>query len=154
MQAQPEVATTQADLEQLVADADTGGRNPKGMAATLLVWVAIAWSLFQLWYASPLPFMLGLGILNDTEARSIHLAFGLFLAFTAYPAFASSSRKEIPLADWILALAGAFAGGYLFLFYDQLAMRPGQPTTLDLLTAGVGIILLLEATRRSLGLPM
>jgi TRAP transporter 4TM/12TM fusion protein len=154
MQAQPEVATTQADLEQLVAEADTGGRKPKGMAATLLLWVAIAWSLFQLWYASPLPFMLGFGILNDTEARSIHLAFGLFLAFTAYPAFASSSRKEIPLADWILALAGAFAGGYLFLFYDQLAMRPGQPTTLDLLTAGVGIILLLEATRRSLGLPM
>ncbi|MGE0241672.1 MAG: TRAP transporter permease, partial [Parvibaculaceae bacterium] len=124
------------------------------MAGQLLLWVAIAWSLFQLWYASPLPFMLGFGILNDTEARSIHLALALFLAFTAYPAFSSSSRQHIPLGDWILAVVGAFAGAYLFLFYDGLATRPGQPTTLDLVTAGLGIVLLLEATRRSLGLPM
>ncbi|WP_119388385.1 TRAP transporter permease [Taklimakanibacter lacteus] len=153
MQARTEAAPS-VDLDQLVAEADTGGRKPKGAAGQLLLWTAIAWSLFQLWYASPLPFMLGFGILNDTEARSIHLGFALFLAFTAYPAFASSSRREIPLADWILSLLAAFAGAYLFLFYDQLATRPGQPTMLDLVTAGVGILLLLEATRRSLGLPM
>jgi TRAP transporter 4TM/12TM fusion protein len=154
MQAKPEAAAASVDLEQLVAEADTGGRKPRGVAAKLLLWVAIAWSLFQLWYASPLPFILGFGILNDTEARSIHLGLALFLAFTAYPAFKSSSRREIPVADWVLSLLAAFAGAYLFLFYDQLAMRPGQPTTLDLVTAGAGIILLLEATRRSLGLPM
>ena len=54
----------------------------------------------------------------------------------------------------MLAAAGAFAAGYLFLFYRELALRPGQPTTMDLVTAGAGILLLLEATRRSLGLPM
>lgn len=154
MQDKAGVAATNVELEQLVAEADTGGRKPKGAAGQLLLWVAIAWSLFQLWYASPLPFMLGFGILNDTEARSIHLGFALFLAFTAYPAFKSSSRREIPAADWILSLLAAFAGSYLFLFYDQLAMRPGQPTMLDLITAGLGIVFLLEATRRSLGLPM
>lgn len=153
-QAKAEPAVKPVDLDQLVAEADTGGRKPKGGAGKLLLWVAIAWSLFQLWYASPLPFILGFGILNDTEARSIHLAFALFLAFTAYPAFSSSSRKVIPPADWILSLLAAFAGAYLFLFYDQLATRPGQPTTLDLVTAGLGTIFLLEATRRSLGLPM
>lgn len=153
-QAKAEPAAKSVDLDQLVAEADTGGRKPRGAAGKLLLWVAIAWSLFQLWYASPLPFMLGFGILNDTEARSIHLAFALFLAFTAYPAFSSSSRKVVPPADWILSLLAAFAGAYLFLFYDQLATRPGQPTTLDLVTAGLGIIFLLEATRRSLGLPM
>ena len=124
------------DLEQLVAEADTGGRKPSGLAATVLLWVAISWSLFQLWYASPLPFVFGIGILNDTEARSIHLALGLFLAFTAYPAFRSSPRGYVPTIDWVLALAGAFAGGYLFLFYRELALRPGTPTTMDLVTAG------------------
>src|SRR5690606_34590533 len=59
-----------------------------------------------------------------------------------------------PTVDWVLALAGAFAGSYLFLFYNEIAMRPGQPTTMDLVTAGAGMLLLLEATRRSLGLPM
>lgn len=142
------------ELEQLVAEADTGGRKPSGAAAQVVLWTAIAWSLFQLWYASPLPFVVGFGILNDTEARSIHLALGLFLAFTAYPAFKSSPRAYIPAIDWALALAGAFAGGYLFLFYNQIALRPGTPNMLDLVTAAVGIVLLLEATRRCLGVPM
>ena len=142
------------ELEQLVAESDTGGRKPSGLAAQILLSVAVFWSLFQLWYASPLPFVLGFGVLNDTEARAIHLGIALFLAYTAYPAFKSSSRDTIPTIDWILALAGAFAGAYLFLFYNQLALRPGQPTMMDLVTAGGGILLLLEATRRSLGLPM
>jgi len=143
-----------AELEQLVAEADTGGRKPTGFTAALITTVAIAWSLFQLWYASPLPFTFGIGILNDTEARAIHLGLGLFLAYMAYPAFKSSPRAYVPVADWVLAFAGAFAGAYLFLFYRDLATRPGQPIMLDLVTAGAGILLLLEATRRSLGLPM
>lgn len=143
-----------AELEQLVAEADTGGRKPVGFAAGLITTVAIAWSLFQVWYASPLPFVLGFGILNDTEARAIHLGLALFLAYTAYPAFNSSPRSYVPVTDWVLALVGAFAGAYLFLFYRDLATRPGQPIMLDLVTAGIGIVLLLEATRRSLGLPM
>jgi TRAP transporter 4TM/12TM fusion protein len=142
------------ELEQLVAEADTGGRKPTGFAAALITSVAIAWSLFQIWYASPLPFAFGFGILNDTEARAIHLGLGLFLAFAAYPAFKSSPRSYVPAVDWVLALLGAFAGAYLFLFYRELATRPGQPITFDLVTAGIGILLLLEATRRSLGLPM
>ena len=145
---------TEQELAELVAEADTGGREPRGMAARLLFAVAVAWSLFQIWYASPLPFALGVFILNDTEARSIHLAFALFLAFTAYPAWKRSPRDRVPLADWAMALLGAFAGGYLFLFYRDLALRPGQPTALDLATAVVGMLLLLEATRRSLGPPM
>jgi len=144
----------QVDLEELVAESDFGGRQPVGFAYGILLVTAIAWSLFQLWYASPLPFIFGFGIFNDTQARSIHLGFALFLAFTSYPAFKSSPRNRIPLIDWIFALVGAFAGAYLFLFYRELALRPGQPTDFDLLTAGVGILVLLEATRRSLGIPM
>jgi TRAP transporter 4TM/12TM fusion protein len=154
MEAPRKAPQPSAELEQLVAEADTGGRKPAGLAAQILLWTAVAWSLFQLWYASPLPFVVGFGIFNDTEARAIHLAFGLFLAFTAYPAFKSSPRASIPAIDWALALVGAFAGGYLFLFYNEIALRPGTPNALDLVTAGAGILLLLEATRRSLGMPM
>lgn len=141
-------------LEQLVAEADIGGRHPSGTVARILFWVAVAWSLFQLWYASPLPFVFRFGILNDTEARSIHLGFALLLTFLAYPALKSSPRNRVPLLDWVLAVAGGFAGAYLFLFYVELSGRPGQPTTLDLVTGTIGILLLLEATRRALGLPM
>jgi len=141
-------------LQQLVADTDTGGRKPTGATATLIFGVALAWALFQYWYASPLPFALGFGVLNDTEARAIHLAFALFLAFLAWPASRRSRRDRVPVVDWLLAAAGAFAGAYLLLFYAQLATRPGQPTLLDVATATVGMVLLLEATRRAVGWPM
>jgi TRAP transporter 4TM/12TM fusion protein len=142
------------DVKQLVADTDLGGRNPGPVVARLLLGVALAWSLFQLWIASPLPFVFGVFVLNDTETRSIHLAFAMFLAFMAYPASKRSPRAGVPLIDWVLALAAAFCAAYLFLFYREIAVRPGQPTQLDMITAAAGVVLLLEATRRVLGLPM
>ncbi|WP_425449999.1 TRAP transporter permease [Virgifigura deserti] len=135
----------------IAAEVDTGARHPVGSTGRVLMLTALAWSLFQLWYASPLPFMLNFFILNDTEARSIHLAFAVFLAFTAYPAFKRSPRGHVPLQDWAMALIGAFCAGYLFLFYRDLAQRPGLPTDLDLVVAVVGLVLLLEAARRTLG---
>ena len=83
-------------LQQLVADSDTGGRKPTGVTAGIVFTASLLWALFQFWYASPLPFELGFGILNDTEARAIHLAFSLFLAFLAWPAFKGSPRRHVP----------------------------------------------------------
>jgi TRAP transporter 4TM/12TM fusion protein len=145
---------SEEQLKQIVAEADTGGRKPTGFAAKLLVAVALAWSLFQLWIASPLPFSLGVFVLNDTESRATHLAFAVFLAFAAYPAWKRSPRAYVPVIDWLLAIVAAFCAGYLFLFYKELAARPGMPTTLDLAVAVTGLVLLLEAARRALGLPM
>jgi TRAP transporter 4TM/12TM fusion protein len=142
------------DVQQLVSDTDAGGRNPGPWMKKMLLVVAVAWSLFQLWIASPLPFALGVFVLNDTESRAIHLAFAVFLAFMAYPAFQRSPRDRVPLTDWVFAVAAAFCAAYLFLFYRELAQRPGQPTDLDVYAAAVGVLLLLEATRRVLGLPM
>jgi TRAP transporter 4TM/12TM fusion protein len=142
------------ELKALVAETDTGGRKPTGLTAKVLFAVALGWSLFQLWYASPLPFALGFGVLNDTEARSIHLAIAVFLAFLAYPAFRGSPRRYVPAVDWVLALAGAFGALYIFLFYRELATRPGIPILQDLVVAVIGLALLLEAARRTLGLPL
>ena len=142
------------ELKKIVAEADTGGRKPTGLTAQLLLVVALAWSLFQLWIASPLPFSLGVFVFNDTESRAIHLAFAVFLAFAAYPAFKGSPRDHVPVVDWVFAAVGAFCAAYLFIFYRELAQRPGMPTGLDLAAAVVGMLLLLEAARRALGLPM
>ena len=149
-------ALSEQELDDLVAATDTGARNVPGTVGKAIAATALVWSLFQLWIASPLPFMVGdlIPVLNSTHTRSIHLAFAIFLAFMAFPALKSSPRDRIPAQDWVIALVGAFCAAYLFLFYNQLAERPGQPTTFDLVTAGVGIVILLEATRRSLGPPL
>ncbi|WP_411794927.1 TRAP transporter permease [Halomonas sp. A29] len=144
----------EADLEDMVASSDTGARKPLGAPGKLLVGVAAAWSLFQLWIASPLPFMFRFGVFNATEARSIHLAFAMFLAFMAYPAFKRSPRDRIPIQDWVLALVGAFCAAYIFLYYAELSNRPGSPILRDVIVGVVGILVLLEATRRALGPPL
>ena len=142
------------DLEQLVNEADLGGREPDGKVGAFLALVAAAWSLFQVWYASPLPFVVGMGIFNDTEARAVHLAFSIFLAFGAFPAFKSSSRKVVPWADWLLAAIGGFCAAYLYLYYNELATRPGKPTALDMTVGLLGVAIMLEATRRAMGMGM
>jgi TRAP transporter 4TM/12TM fusion protein len=142
-------------VDDLVAEADTGGRTPQGtISRNVLFFVPLIWTIFQLWYASPLPFMLNFFVINDTEARSIHLAFAVFLAYTAFPTFKSSPKKHIPLQDWIIAFVAAFCAAYIFMFYNELAERPGKPTAIDLTVSVAGLILLLEATRRALGPPL
>lgn len=142
------------DVQDLVIERDAGARQPKGLAGKILTITALCWSLFQLWIASPLPFEFGVLIFNDTEARAIHLAFAMFLAYTAYPTFIRSPRHYIPIQDWAMALGAAFSAAYLYIFYLELADRPGLPTDMDIYVACGGIILLLEAARRSLGLPL
>jgi TRAP transporter 4TM/12TM fusion protein len=145
---------TDEQIQRLVEEADTGGRKPSGLAAKVVMYAALAWSLFQLWIASPLPFSLGIFVLNDTESRAIHLAFAMFLGYLLFPPLKSSPRKYIPIQDWILAIVAAFCAAYLFIFYKDLSARPGQPIGLDLAVAAVGLLMLVEVTRRAVGSPM
>ena len=146
---------SEEELQEMIAETETGARNPTGaIPKKILFFVPLFWTLFQLWYASPLPFIFNFFVLNDTEARAIHLAFALFLSYTAYPTLKSSPRDYIPAQDWVMALVAAFCAAYLYIFYAELADRPGLPTRLDLIVSVVGLIMLLEATRRALGPPL
>jgi TRAP transporter 4TM/12TM fusion protein len=149
---------TDAELEEMIAATDTGARSPSGNVGKLLIVTAFCWSLFQLWIASPLPYMdlfsSWLPVLNNTDTRSIHLAFAISLAFLAYPALRSSPRESIPIQDWIMAGGGIVVTMYLSVFSLELGERSGLPTTTDLILSGIGIVLVLEAARRALGPPL
>lgn len=150
-----QIDENQPDVEDLIAESDTGARAPVGAVSKNVLWgVPLIWSLFQLWIASPLPFILGVGVWNDTQTRAIHLAFAVFLAFTAYPTLKSSPRKYIPVQDWLLALVSAGTAAYIWLAYAGISARTGAPSQTDIIVAVVGIVLLMEAARRSLGLPL
>lgn len=187
---------SQVELDALVASADTGGRSTTGGVGLFLTCVALAWSLFQLWIASPVPFIVGWGVFNDTESRSIHLAFAIFLAFAAFPAartkfqlalgimvpvvlaylfmvgakenttiwwipvvaaalvaaiMLGSPRSRIPPWEWVLGIVGAIAALYLYMYYRDISGRVGAPIQQDFVVAVIGLMLLLEATRRALG---
>ncbi len=148
--------TNSADLSpEVFVEAESGARNPTGsFPKKVLFFVPLIWTLFQLWYASPLPFLFNFLVLNDTEARAIHLAFAIFLSFSAFPSFKSSPTDYVPIQDWVLGLVGAFCSAYLYIFYVALADRPGDPTQVDIIVSVIGMLLLLEATRRALGPPL
>ena len=151
----------QALIDKVLA-AESGARNPTGFTKHLIVFLAVAWSLFQLWISSPVPFWVSAAVpalqkfvmFNDTMARSIHLSFAIFLVYLAYPMWKKSPRNYVPIVDWLLAFVAAFCASYLFTFHDELSTRPGRPTTLDIVVAFTGVVTLLEATRRCLGKPM
>ena len=84
------IPASEEDLQEMIAETETGARNPTGaIPKNILFFVPLTWTLFQLWYASPLPFIFNFFVINDTEARAIHLAFAIFLSYTAYPTFKS-----------------------------------------------------------------
>ena len=141
---------SEEELQELVASSDSGARNPGGAVALLIAAVAVAWSVFQVLLASPLAnHVLPGDVINNS--RQFHLAFAIFLAFLAYPAFRSSPRSYVPIHDWIMALLGAFIALYGFFFYDKIVQSGGLADDTDKWFALAGLILLFEAARRALG---
>ena len=95
----PRDAAIKSQPGDSLASADTGAREPQGR---LLFLIAVSWSLFQLWIVSPLPFMIGWGVVSDTNARAVHLAFALLLAYAAVPG-ARDRDTGRHLAGWTCA---------------------------------------------------
>jgi TRAP transporter 4TM/12TM fusion protein len=146
------------DLQDLVASTDSGARAPTNrLVLVLIAGLALFWSVFQIWISDPqfwlAQYIPGLSIIGSDQTRPMHLALALTLAFLAYPAFKSSPRDYIPWYDWLLAAVGAFCALYIFFNARELATtaRSGLPTQTQIYIGAVGILVLLEASRRALG---
>ena len=135
-------------------------RNLSGIHLKIVFGIAILWTLFQLWYASPFPFWLNFGMFKGLPARAIHLGFALTLAFLIFPAVRG---KKISVIDILISIVGAFCCLYIYFFYDDLVNRGGILLVkeifgfnipVELIIGAIGILILLEATRRAIGLPL
>ena len=109
--------------------------------------LAIAFSVFQLYTAI-------FGVLDAQLQRAVHLGFGLALSYLLYPTLDSWSRQTIHPLDVILAVLGAAAPAYIVYEYQNLVLRAAMPTELDIVVGVTGILLVIEAARRVVGIPM
>ena len=165
--ASPMTEPAPENLDQTLEEIEYTGRQHSPRVAVVIGLIAALWSCFQLWIASPLPFIFNFAIIVDVPARGIHLAFGLFLCFLIFPASRRQAGAKIPLSDLALALVATGCALYMWLGWVGLSERAGILLSYDLSLFGfyfnfpfeavlgaTGIVLLLEATRRSIGWPL
>ena len=80
-------------------------KNLSGIHLKIVAAIAIIWSLFQLWYASPFPFWFNIGMFKGLPARAIHLGFALTLTFLIFPILRG---KKISVFDILISIVAAF----------------------------------------------
>ena len=152
---------TDTNIESKIHEDLSPTRNLTGLHLKIVLTIAIIWSLFQLWYASPFPFWFNIGMFKGLPARAIHLGFALLLAFLIFP---FSRSKKISIIDILISIIGTLCCLYIYFFYDQLVDRGGILLSItfgesfnlpiELIIGSCGILILLEATRRAIGLPL
>jgi len=149
---------TMKSAEDMVAETDTGARQAGSFATKLIFALCIIWSLFQLYIASKLPGVMaqttGASIFANivAQARFVHLAFALTLATLAFPIL--GHKNKIPIYDWVLVAMGVSACLYLVVFRFEIADRPGLWSSSDIIMSALGMVALMVAVYRSLGLPL
>lgn len=129
--------------KRLAEESESGGRLLTGRAAVTVSAIAILMSLFQLYTGF-------FGELPGSKQLSVHLAFAIVLCFIFYPVSRKVPQDRFPLYDLILAVVGGATALYLFLNYDHIVTSVGAAETYDLVIGGILIVLVLEATRRSI----
>lgn len=94
--------------------------------------------------------------LNAQVHRSVFIACILFLAYLLYPARknAPKNTNKVPWYDLLLAVASSASFLYMALNYKQLVSQAGSYTQTDVAIALIAILLLMEACRRVVGLPI
>ena len=116
--------------------------------------IAVAMALFHLYTA-------GIRPLPGVQQRTIHLSFALALSFLMFPLKSkrdesqegkvANENRPLGVIDLLFVALSFFLGVYVFIEYEALSFRIGMPNFLDSFCSLLGILLVLEATRRLIG---
>ncbi|NLV64331.1 MAG: TRAP transporter permease [Synergistaceae bacterium] len=138
-----EPESAQIDLDELRRRFDTEARTRtlSGWEAKMALLVAVSLSVFH-FYTS------GFGLLLAIKQRAVHLALVLFMVYMLYPISGKARKDAVPWYDYLLGGVAAYVVLYHVIYFNDIVMRAGLPTTMDITVGFLGILLLLEATRR------
>lgn len=126
---------------------EAGTRQLDGPMGKIVAGICILFSLFQIYTAI-------FGVLDAQLQRAVHLSFGLLLIYILYPGRLTWSRKTLHPVDVFLALVATLTPIYIIVNYEQLVRRSGLETPTDLMVGLIGLIVVVEAARRTVGWPM
>lgn len=129
-------------------DPEAATRRLKGIIGWIVFFGLLAFSLFQLYTSI-------FGVLTAQLQRSIHLGFALALIFLLFPARKRQlSKHKVSPFDIVLSVLAIAVGAYWPIKIDELVLQAGSLTTVDFYIGLAALLLVLEATRRTVGLPI
>ncbi|MCX7029450.1 MAG: TRAP transporter permease [Spirochaetes bacterium] len=128
-------------------DKESAHRELHGWQAAVIAVIAVTFSGFHIYTAL-------FGVLDSHLQRAVHLGFVLTLVYLLYPASKRMRRDRVNPVDLLFVAASLVCLGYLVVNYRSIVTQAGRLTLIDVWVGTVGIVLLFEAARRIVGLPM
>ncbi|MGI6788600.1 MAG: TRAP transporter large permease subunit [Aminobacterium colombiense] len=137
--------STSQDVQPV--DVDAKKRELHGWQYWIVAALALSASVFHLYTAV-------FGLRSAMYQRSIHWLFMGGLMFLLYLVSKNRPKNRIDWWDWVFA--GLLIAGCLniILNWEVITMREGAPITSDIYWGTIMILLVLEGTRRAMGLPL
>lgn len=131
-------------------DRESNYRTKIGKWAWVVSFLAISLSVFHLYTGY-------FGTLPSQQQGAVHVGTALGLIFLLFPAKKGWQKKQktVPWYDVVLAFMAMYVSYHKIIFFDQiLQSRISGYTFFDIIVAIIGVLLLLEATRRTVGIPI
>ncbi|MEE2636953.1 MAG: TRAP transporter fused permease subunit [Acidobacteriota bacterium] len=113
-----------------------------GLTERLVTWLAAGLSLYALYWV--------IGIVQPQIYRVSFLLISLVLTFILYPMI-PAWRHRVTTLDWAFAALTILVLSWPIIDFDRFVYRAATPTTIDTLFGAVTTLLVLEATRRTVG---
>ncbi|MFD1204743.1 MULTISPECIES: TRAP transporter permease [Sporosarcina] len=140
------------DAQQILEkyDKENHFRIQIGRWAYVVTFLAVALTVFHLYTGAT-------SVLPSQQQGAIHLGTALGIIFLLYPAKKAwrKTQKKVPWYDVLLAFTAMYVSYHKIFFFDSiLQSRVSGYSTLDIIISLVGILLVLEATRRTVGVPI
>jgi len=120
----------------------------QGVYAKFTFVIAIVYSLYHIYTA-------GFGSMPDIQQPTMHALLGFILVFSLWGINKKEAKKgKIPFYDILIILVSTAACGNAFIYHLDFLTQPFDYGTHDLIFAGCVIFLIMEASRRTIGLAL
>lgn len=131
-------------------DKENQFRTQIGKWAWAVTFLGVALTVFHLYTGY-------FGTLPSQKQGAVHLGTALGIIYLLYPAKKEwrNTHKRVPWYDVTLAFTAMYVTYHKIFFFDSiLQSRVSGYSTIDIIISILGIALVLEATRRTVGLPI
>lgn len=135
------------EIDLALIDRESAYRRYTGWRGTLTTILLVCFTTFQLFASIT-------GRIPQQQVRYTHLGFAICLAYWLYPATKNSNRLKASVLDLFLCFSFLGVIFYALTNYVALQHRAGAFTSSDVYIGAIAILLVLEAGRRVVGVPI